>query len=140
MGYDALYFSFIDKGLGIFGGLFHTTCTTSVFHIFIMLISSVILLLTSFYPRKGWAGPLQFWSPYVTKPHRFHHLPKKWQGNKYASGSNSGKGKQKAMWSELERYSSEEEGHFEADTKKVNYGSLKYYGEYSEQGESSKNA
>lgn len=50
--YDALSFSFLNKGIGIFGGLFHTTCTTSVFHVFIVLISSVILLLTSFYPRK----------------------------------------------------------------------------------------
>ena len=52
--YDALSFSFLNKGIGIFGGLFHTTCTTSVFHVFIVLISSVILLLTSFYPRKVW--------------------------------------------------------------------------------------
>ena len=50
--YDNLDFLFLNKGIGIFGGLFHSTCTTSVFHIFILLISSVILLLTSFYPRK----------------------------------------------------------------------------------------
>ena len=52
--YDNLDFLFLNKGIGIFGGLFHSTCTTSVFHIFILLISSVILLLTSFYPRKVW--------------------------------------------------------------------------------------
>ena len=50
--YDNLDFLFLNKGIGIFGGLFHSTCTTNVFHIFIMLMSSVILLLTSFYPRK----------------------------------------------------------------------------------------
>ena len=50
--YDNLYFLFLNKGIGLFGGLFHSTCTTSVFHIFILLISSIILLLTSFYPRK----------------------------------------------------------------------------------------
>jgi len=50
--YDNLYFLFLSKGIGIFGGLFHTTCTTNVFHVFILSISSVILLLTSFYPRK----------------------------------------------------------------------------------------
>ena len=50
--YDNTYFLFLNKGIGIYGGLFHTTCTTGVFHIFILLISSVILLLTSFYPRK----------------------------------------------------------------------------------------
>jgi len=50
--YDNLYFLFLNKGIGIFGGLFHTTSTTNAFHIFILVISSVILLLTSFYPRK----------------------------------------------------------------------------------------
>ena len=50
--YDNLYFLFLNKGIGILGGLFHTTCTTAVFNIFILSITSVILLLTSFYPRK----------------------------------------------------------------------------------------
>ena len=52
--YDNLYFLFLNKGIGILGGLFHTTCTTAVFNIFILSITSVILLLTSFYPRKVW--------------------------------------------------------------------------------------
>jgi NADH-ubiquinone oxidoreductase chain 2 len=52
--YDNLNFLFLNKGIGIFGGLFHATSITSVFQIFIMLISGVILLLTSFYPRKVW--------------------------------------------------------------------------------------
>ena len=52
--YDNLYFLFLNKGIGIFGGLFHSTSTTAVFQIFILSISSVILLLTSFYPRKVW--------------------------------------------------------------------------------------
>jgi formate hydrogenlyase subunit 3/multisubunit Na+/H+ antiporter MnhD subunit len=52
--YDNLYFLFLNNGIGIFGGLFHTTCITNVFNIFILTISSVILLLTSFYPRKVW--------------------------------------------------------------------------------------
>ena len=50
--YDNLDFLFLNKGIGIFGGLFHSTCTTNFFHIFIFLMTSVILLLTSFYPRK----------------------------------------------------------------------------------------
>jgi len=50
--YDNLFILFLAKGIGIFGGLFHTTATTNFFHIFIFLITSVILLLTSFYPRK----------------------------------------------------------------------------------------
>jgi NADH-ubiquinone oxidoreductase chain 2 len=52
--YDNLYFLFLNKGIGIFGGLFHTTSITNVFHIFILGISSVILVLTAFYPRKAW--------------------------------------------------------------------------------------
>jgi len=50
--YNNLDFLFLNKGIGIYGGLFHTTSTTSVFHIFVLLVSSIILLLTSFYPRK----------------------------------------------------------------------------------------
>jgi NADH-ubiquinone oxidoreductase chain 2 len=50
--YNNLDFLFLNKGIGIYGGLFHTTSTTNVFHIFVLLVSSIILLLTSFYPRK----------------------------------------------------------------------------------------
>ena len=52
--YDNLSLLFLAKGIGIFGGLFHTAATTNFFHLFIFLITSVILLLTSFYPRKVW--------------------------------------------------------------------------------------
>nr|YP_010365190.1 NADH dehydrogenase subunit 2 [Exserohilum turcicum]UOU81416.1 NADH dehydrogenase subunit 2 [Exserohilum turcicum] len=52
--YDNLNLLFLAKGIGIFGGLFHTTATTNFFHLFIFLITSVVLLLTSFYPRKVW--------------------------------------------------------------------------------------
>jgi len=52
--YDNLYLLFLNKGIGIFGSLFHTTSITNAFHLFILLISSIILLLTSFYPRKVW--------------------------------------------------------------------------------------
>jgi membrane protein implicated in regulation of membrane protease activity len=50
--YDNLSLLFLAKGIGIFGGLFHVTATTNTFHVFIFLITSVILLLTAFYPRK----------------------------------------------------------------------------------------
>ena len=50
--YDNISLLFLAKGIGIFGGLFHTTATTNSFHIFIFLTTSAILLLTSFYPRK----------------------------------------------------------------------------------------
>jgi NADH-ubiquinone oxidoreductase chain 2 len=54
-----LYLLFLSRGIGLFGGLFHTTSITNFFHIFIFLISSIILLLTSFYPRKvlGYISP-----------------------------------------------------------------------------------
>ena len=55
VGYTNLDFSLLNKGIGLFGGLFHTTCTTNVFHIFILLVTSIILVLTSFYPRKVWS-------------------------------------------------------------------------------------
>jgi NADH-ubiquinone oxidoreductase chain 2 len=42
----------LDKGIGLYGGLFHVTCITQTFNIFIFLTTAVILTLTSFYPRK----------------------------------------------------------------------------------------
>jgi len=42
----------LNQGLGLHGGLLHITNITQIFHIFIFLISILILQLTSFYPRK----------------------------------------------------------------------------------------
>jgi NADH-ubiquinone oxidoreductase chain 2 len=50
----SLYITYLDTGIGLYGGLFHATSTTQVFHIFIFLISAAILQLTGFYPRKVW--------------------------------------------------------------------------------------
>jgi NADH-ubiquinone oxidoreductase chain 2 len=50
----SLYVSYLDRGIGLYSGLFHITATTQVFHIFIFLVSAVILHLTAFYPRKVW--------------------------------------------------------------------------------------
>lgn len=46
--------NFTDKGIGLYGGLFHATSITQAFHIFIFLISVLILGLTAFYPRRIW--------------------------------------------------------------------------------------
>ena len=46
--------SILTKGISLHGGLLHITNITQIFHIFIFIISIVILLLTSFYPRKVW--------------------------------------------------------------------------------------
>jgi NADH-ubiquinone oxidoreductase chain 2 len=49
---NSLYLVSLDGGIGLYGGLFHATSTTQIFHIFIFFISTIILQLTSFYPRK----------------------------------------------------------------------------------------
>lgn len=46
--------SLINKGLALHGGLLHITNIVQIFHIFIFLISILILQLTSFYPRILW--------------------------------------------------------------------------------------
>jgi NADH-ubiquinone oxidoreductase chain 2 len=45
----------ISKGIGIYNGLFHMTSITQVFHLFIFLVSALILQLTAFYPRRVWS-------------------------------------------------------------------------------------
>jgi NADH-ubiquinone oxidoreductase chain 2 len=49
---NSLYITSLDRGIGLFGGLFHATSTTQIFHIFIFIISMAIIQLTGFYPRK----------------------------------------------------------------------------------------
>src|SRR5687767_13298525 len=45
-------FSMLSKGIGLQGGLIYISNITQIFHIFIFLLSIIILQLTSFYPRK----------------------------------------------------------------------------------------
>jgi NADH-ubiquinone oxidoreductase chain 2 len=54
LGLASLYITYLDAGIGLYGGLFHATSTTHIFHIFIFLISAAILQLTGFYPRRVW--------------------------------------------------------------------------------------
>jgi len=54
LAFYSLYLTYLEKGIGLFGGLFHATSTTHIFHIFIFLISAVILQLTAFHPRRVW--------------------------------------------------------------------------------------
>ena len=51
---NSLYLSYLDTGIGLYGGLFHATSMTQVFHVFIFLISAAILQLTGFYSRRVW--------------------------------------------------------------------------------------
>ena len=47
-----LYIKKLIKAIGLFGGLFHATSITKIFHIFFYIICGVILQLTAYYPRK----------------------------------------------------------------------------------------
>ena len=51
---NSLYIASLSSGVGIYSGLFHITSITQIFHIFLFIISAVILQLTGFYPRKVW--------------------------------------------------------------------------------------
>jgi NADH-ubiquinone oxidoreductase chain 2 len=50
--YNNLYITYLDLGIGLFGGLFHTSSITLIFHLLIYIISLLILSLTGFYSRK----------------------------------------------------------------------------------------
>ncbi len=52
--WEILEFTSLNSGVGLFGGLFHTTAISTVFQVFIFILSAVILQLTAFYPRKIW--------------------------------------------------------------------------------------
>jgi len=47
-----LFITYLDNGVGLFGGLFYTSSITQSFHILIFIISLLILNITGFYPRK----------------------------------------------------------------------------------------
>ena len=50
--YSNYYTIKIIKSIGLFGGLFHATSVTNIFHTFFYIISGLILQLTAYYPRK----------------------------------------------------------------------------------------
>ena len=50
--YNNLYITYLDLGIGLFGGLFHTSSITLIFHLLIFIISFLILSLTGFHSRK----------------------------------------------------------------------------------------
>lgn len=50
--YNNLHITGLEKGIGIYGGLFSVSSYTHSFNIFILLISATILTLSAFYPRK----------------------------------------------------------------------------------------
>jgi NADH-ubiquinone oxidoreductase chain 2 len=54
--YTILYIGYLEKGIGLYGGLFNVTAVTQIFQIFILIICGIILLMTAFYPRKKYIG------------------------------------------------------------------------------------
>jgi NADH-ubiquinone oxidoreductase chain 2 len=48
----SFYVTYLEKGIGLYGGLLNCTPITHSFQIFILGISGIILLMTAFYPRK----------------------------------------------------------------------------------------
>ena len=51
---QSLHLSYLEKGIGLYGGLYQATCNTHVFQMFIFVLTASILQLTAFYPRKMW--------------------------------------------------------------------------------------
>jgi NADH-ubiquinone oxidoreductase chain 2 len=52
LSYNNLFIIYLDKGIGLFGGLFYTSSITQLFHIVILILSLLILNITGFFPRK----------------------------------------------------------------------------------------
>ena len=52
LSYNNLFITYLDNGIGLFGGLFYTSSVTQIFHMLIFIISLLILNMTGFYPRK----------------------------------------------------------------------------------------
>ena len=52
--YYNTYLTFLEKGIALFNGLLYNKSQTLVFTVFIYILSAIILLITSFYPRKVW--------------------------------------------------------------------------------------
>lgn len=53
---DLASLAVVTKGLGLHGGLLLMTNVSQIFHIFVFVVSILILSLTSFYPRKVWVA------------------------------------------------------------------------------------
>jgi NADH-ubiquinone oxidoreductase chain 2 len=53
---SSFHIIYLEKGIGLYGGLFNITAITQTFQIYILIISILILLMTAFYPRKRYIG------------------------------------------------------------------------------------
>jgi NADH-ubiquinone oxidoreductase chain 2 len=61
---DTMSLSLINEGLGLHGGLLHVTNITQIFHIFVYIISILIIQLTSFHSIKLWKWNYWFKNQY----------------------------------------------------------------------------
>ena len=52
LAFNNLHVKGLGEGIGIYGGLFNVSVFSQTLNIFIFLITSLILTLTAFYPRK----------------------------------------------------------------------------------------
>jgi NADH-ubiquinone oxidoreductase chain 2 len=52
----SFHITYLQKGIGLYNGLFNVTPITHSFQIFILLVCGIILLMTGFYPRKKYKG------------------------------------------------------------------------------------
>jgi NADH-ubiquinone oxidoreductase chain 2 len=52
--FTSLFITPLNRGIALYGGLFHATGLTQIFQIFIFFICILIIQLTAFYPRRVW--------------------------------------------------------------------------------------
>jgi NADH-ubiquinone oxidoreductase chain 2 len=73
--YTTLYISYLEKGIGVYGGLFNVTAITHVFQMFILIICAIILLMTGFYPRKKYIeNTVSLIDIFLKKPKQFKNI------------------------------------------------------------------
>ena len=79
--HDLVSLSIINKGIGLHGGLLHVTNTTQIFHIFVFIVSMLILQLTSFFPAVQYGG-----IAIVGSTIKFRGTPKDYDTKRYPKG------------------------------------------------------
>ena len=53
--FGSLHITSLGNGIGLYGGLFQATSITQTFHLFLFILSGIIIQITAFYPRKVWS-------------------------------------------------------------------------------------
>lgn len=71
LSYRNFFLNYLDEGVGLYGGLFNISPITIIFHNLIYLLSSIILCITGFYPRKYISNNSQIISNLKNKIRRY---------------------------------------------------------------------